>query len=254
VIKVTVLYPDSWEHEVAEGIMTITSETPVREIVTEYPGTIPLFEQAGIDYCCGGAQTLSEACARRNIAVDEMVAAIGERGQDARKPAWASLGDLCDYITDHHHAYTRQQVALVSNLLTRVQTRHGARHPELVSIGHLFAVIEAELRHHFHCEENVLFPYIAQLEKDPDSAQLPMFESIHQPVQLMLTEHDQTGEKLSLLREKTNNYQPPADACTTFRACWKAFEDLERDLHLHIHLENNILFPRALTLTQERLG
>ncbi|HEY1213046.1 MAG TPA: iron-sulfur cluster repair di-iron protein [Bryobacteraceae bacterium] len=233
--------------------MVITPETSVREIVTAFPATIPLLERFGIDYCCGGARTLTEACGRRNIDVNEVVTAIERQEEASETPVWTSLGELCGYITNHHHAYTRRQLNLIAGLLAKVQQVHGAAHPELIPIGQAFAAIQAELTHHFHCEEDVLFPYITKLEQSPASAHLPMFQSLHQPVQRMLAEHDQAGEKLGQLRDNTNNYRPPSDACTTFRALWRAFEALERDLHLHIHLENNILFPRALALTEEVL-
>jgi regulator of cell morphogenesis and NO signaling len=234
--------------------MSFDPETTVRDIVTEFPSAIPLLERLGIDYCCGGGQTLLNACAKRNIPVGDVLAEMEQQSEDPQAMPWQqmSLEELCDYIVTRHHAYTRRQLELIGNLLTKVQQRHGANHPELFPIGQLYAAVGAEIEHHFHCEENVLFPYIAKTEREPGSAHLPMFQSVEYPVRRMLTEHDQTGEKLGRIREKTNNYQPPADACTTFRALWKALEDLEKDMHLHIHLENNILFPRALALTEPR--
>lgn len=234
--------------------MRFTPETPVRDIVTEHPAAIPVLERYGIDYCCGGNHTLSHACVKQNISVVDVVAEMERQNEHPQGPLWKemSLGELCEYITKHHHAYTRQQMELIKGLLTKVQLRHGAKHPEIFPIGEIFAALEAEVAHHFHCEENVLFPYITHTEKEPGSAHLPMFQSVEYPVRRMLSEHDQAGEKLSQIREKTNNYQPPADACTTFRALWKALADLEKDMHLHIHLENNILFPRALKLTEKQ--
>lgn len=234
--------------------MSFTPQTPVRDIVTEYPATVPALERLGIDYCCGGAKTLTEACARRNIAVAEVIAQLERQSMSRHQQAWpqTSLRKLCGHITSRHHVFTRQQLQLIDGLLDKVRRRHGANHPELVRVAMLLSAIEAEIEHHFHCEENVLFPYIAQLEENPGAARLPMFQSIHHPVHRMLAEHDQTGEKLRSLREETNHYQPPSDACTTFRALWKALEDLEKDMHLHIHLENNILFPRALSLAEQQ--
>ncbi|WP_049961181.1 iron-sulfur cluster repair di-iron protein [Pseudacidobacterium ailaaui] len=234
--------------------MSFTAETPVREIAIERPEAIPLLESLGIDYCCNGGHTLAQACSKRNIPVAAVVTELEKQNTRPQALSWAqmSLGELCTHIIDRHHAYARQQIELIGNLLTKVQQRHGAGHPELFLIGQIFATVAAEIGHHFHCEEDVLFPYITQTEKEPGSAQLPVFQSVEYPVRRMLTEHDQTGEKLSQIREKTNNYQPPADACTTFRALWKAFEDLEKDMHLHVHLENNILFPRALKLTEKQ--
>ncbi len=230
--------------------MSVGLETPVCEIVTEHPETIPVFERLGIDYCCHGKHTLTQACKRQNLDSADVLAAIEAQSPNGADRLWqnVSLTDLCRHITQRHHDYTRQQLTLIRQLLEKVQRRHGANHPEVFAIGELIAAAEAELAHHFHCEEDVLFPYIARLEEDRAAAPPAMFQDISQPLQRMMAEHSHTGDELSMLREKTNNYQPPADACTTFRALWKAMEDLEADIHLHIHLENNILFPRAQAL------
>jgi regulator of cell morphogenesis and NO signaling len=118
-------------------------------------------------------------------------------------------------------------------------------------VNEALAIIGAELTHHFFCEENVLFPYIKRLDQKQTLVAHPRFDTIQQPVAQMMKEHDQAGDEFRALREITGNYQPPADACTTYRALYRAMEDLERDLHRHIHLENNILFPRALALESE---
>jgi regulator of cell morphogenesis and NO signaling len=150
-----------------------------------------------------------------------------------------------------HHDFTREQLALIQELTSKVVRRHGPAHPEVHKVNDALASISAELTHHFFCEENVLFPYIKQLDQKQTLVAHPRFDTIQQPVAQMMKEHDQAGDELRALREITGNYQPPADACTTYRALYRAMEDLERDLHRHIHLENNILFPRALALESE---
>lgn len=237
----------------AEVAMSVVLEHPICEIVVAHPETIPVFERIGIEYCCQGTHTLRQACKRRNLDSTEVLAAIDVQNPGHSDRSWQdeSLSDLCRHITQRHHEYTRRQLLLIRKLLDKVQRRHGTNHPEVFFIGELLSAAEAELLHHFHCEEDVLFLYITRLEEDPCSLPPVMFQDISQPLRRMIAEHTHTDDQLNLLREKTNNYQPPADACTTFRALWKALEDLEKDIHLHIHLENDILFPRAQALTEQ---
>ena len=235
--------------------MVITADTPVRDIVLAYPGAIPILEQFGIDYCCGGNHSLAGACTRRNHDVSVVIEELNHQPNNAATSEvyWntAPLGDLIGHIVRKHHAFARQHLNLAQELADRVERRHGPTHPEIYKISEAIAAISAELTHHFSCEETVLFPHIEQLEKRGQSVVHPVFENIQQPVTKMIMEHNQTGEELRTLREATNDYVPPSDACTTFRALYRALEELERDLHRHIHLENNILFPRALKLEGE---
>ena len=230
--------------------MVITSDTPVRDIVVEIPTAIPVLERLGIDYCCGGKHTLAEACVRRDVSLGPLLEELGRQQQNANpvEVHWqkVTLKDLTQYIVEKHHAFTRQQLDLIRELAGKVERRHGDRHPEIFQVSEACAAITTELTHHFFCEENILFPYIAQLEAGQQPVLPPVFGSVEQPITRMMMDHDHTGNELSLVREITNNYQPPADACTTYRALYRALEDLELDLHQHIHLENNILFPRAL--------
>lgn len=231
--------------------MVITSETPVRDIAVELPIAIPALEHFAIDYCCGGKHTLVEACTKRDLnvaSVIEELERLERQNLNSPETQWkqASLKDLTDYIVRKHHAFTRDQLGLVRDLAAKVERRHGAKHPEIFQVSEALAAISAELEHHLFCEENILFPYIAQLGTDGQPALPPVFASVQQPVTRMMMDHDHTGDELRLLREITNDYLLPEDACTTYRALYHALEDLERDLHRHIHLENNMLFPRAL--------
>lgn len=235
--------------------MVITADTPVREIVVETPNAIPVLEQFGIDYCCGGNCTLAEACTKGNQSLVVVIEEL-ERRFDGPPPdvQWqtAPLTELIHFILQKHHAFTRNQLALIQQLATKVELRHGPLHPEIRKVNEALATICEELKHHFFCEENVLFPYIEMLEQKETLVAQNTFSSIDQPVARMMAEHNQTGDELRALREITNGYQTPQDACTTYRALYGAMEDLECDLHRHIHLENNILFPRAVALESER--
>jgi regulator of cell morphogenesis and NO signaling len=237
--------------------MVITAETPVRDIVVETPTAIPVLEKLGIDYCCGGTHTLAEACTRRDRNVASVLDELERQQQNPCLQAvdWRTIpiGELIDYIVQNHHAFTRLQLDLISGLATKVERRHGTTHPEIYKLNQALAAINAELTHHFSCEEDVLFPCIAQLEKSQEPLTPAFFGSVQVPVTRMMMDHNHTGDELGVLREITNDYQPPADACTTYRALYRSLEYLERDLHQHIHLENNILFPRALKLETERV-
>lgn len=229
--------------------MIITSEALIRDIAVELPTAIPVLERLGIDYCCGGKNTLVEACTNRNLKLEPVLEELDRQQQQNPTPTeigWtvAPLREFSEYIINKHHAYTRDQLKLIDGLMTKMEHHHGADHLEIFQVGKAFAVISSTLTRHFDWEETTLFPYIATMETEqqPD---LPA-SSIDLPIALLMAEHDQAGSKFRMLRELTNNYTPPRVACPTWRALYGAMEELEFDLHQHIHLENNILFPRAL--------
>ncbi|MHB1938572.1 MAG: iron-sulfur cluster repair di-iron protein [Acidobacteriaceae bacterium] len=230
--------------------MVITSQTPVRDIAVEHPTAIPVLERFGIDYCCGGRHTLAEACAKGDVDLAPVLEELErrQRSTDAPEAQWqnATLKEIADYVVQRHHAFTRDQIKLIGDLMKKVEVRHGADHPEVFETSKVFAVASSELTHHFFCEENILFPYIGKMEAGQQAALPPVFGSVEQPIARMMMDHDQAGEELRALRTLTNNYTPPTAACPTWRALYRALEELELDLHQHIHLENNILFPRAL--------
>ena len=236
--------------------MVITGETLVRDIVVEVPNAIPVFEQFGIDYCCGGKHTVAEACTRRDQRLAPVLDELKRREHDTTTPEvrWqtAPLSELIHHIVQKHHAFTRDQLTLIQQLADKVERRHGTTHPEVHKVNEELATLTAELKHHFFCEENVLFPYIEMLDQKETQLAQAIFDTVQKPVTRMMMDHDQTGDEFRALREITNGYQPPEDACTTYRALYRAMEDLERDVHRHIHLENNILFPRAISLESER--
>lgn len=232
--------------------MVITSETPVRDIAVAIPTAIRVFERVGLDYCCHGQHTLTEACAKKNIALPPVLEELEKLQPENAAPAeseWAHapLKELTEYIVKKHHAFTREQLQLIDTLMAKVEQRHGAEHPEVFQVGKVVAVFGSELKHHAGCEEANLFPYIAALGTGnlPDLP-APAMGSVMMPIKHMMSDHDQTAEELQELRKLTNDYTPSPEACPTWRGLYRAIEELEADLHQHIHLENNILFPRAI--------
>lgn len=234
--------------------MSATTQT-VREIALEQPTAIRVFEQFGIDYCCGGRKPLAEACTAGNVEIDAVVAALEAA---AKKPNpdienWAgkSLESLSSHIVAIHHAYVKRELPRLAQLAQKVVNRHGSTRPELPTIAETLARLDEELTQHLAKEELVLFPYIAGLEQSvsigspkPHSC----FGTVANPIAMMTQEHDAAGTLLAEIRRLSGNFTTPEDACPTFHAFYDGLREFEQDLHQHIHLENNILFPRAIEL------
>lgn len=236
--------------------MNVDLSKTVRELAVENPAATRVFEKFGIDYCCGGGKSLREACAAVNIAPDKLVESLQSAGQARSTNGnkdWKSepLCDLIDHIVDTHHAYTREELDRLEPLLAKVCSVHGQRHPELLRIQRLFAGLSQELTMHMMKEEQVLFPYVVRMEEavlERRSIIPPMFGTVQNPVQMMMHEHDSAGQALHEMRELSGGYTPPTDACVSFQTLYRTLDEFERDLHQHIHLENNILFPRAVEM------
>ncbi|MGC2547409.1 MAG: DUF542 domain-containing protein, partial [Silvibacterium sp.] len=187
--------------------MIITSETPVRDIAVELPTAIPALGRLGIDFCCGGQHTLAEACAKLDLNLAPVLEELERQQQQNVKPSdtqWlqTSLKELSGYIVEKHHAYTRDQLKLIDGLMTKVEQRHGADHPEVFQVSKVYAVISSELTHHFDCEETTLFPYIAALGTE-EQPELPAMakNSMERPITRMMMDHDQAGDELRTLRK-----------------------------------------------------
>jgi len=234
--------------------MSIDTMKTVREVAVEFPGATRIFEKLGIDYCCGGGKALDEACLAAGVSADNVIALLEEAGStaaEARDWKIAPLSELVAHIVTRHHGFTREELVRVSNLLAKVCSVHGENHPELHRLHTVFQELKHELTSHMLKEEQVLFPYIENLEtavRRGEPVPTPFFGTVRNPVRMMMQEHDDAGQALRDLREVSSNYQVPADGCITFRTLYQALEEFERDLHQHIHLENNILFPRAAEL------
>lgn len=234
--------------------MQIAMQNTLKEIAVTLPGSTRVFEKFGLDYCCGGAQTLSAACEKANLAPVALLEAL-EQVQDlpSVQPDWITLplGDLVQHLLDTHHIFTRTELARLEKLMDKVRGVHGVRHPELVKAEAVLHSLQQDLSQHLVKEERVLFPYITALDAALAAgkpAPVPMFGTVRNPIRMMSLEHDTAGELLRELRHITNEYALPADACGSFRALYQGLQELEADLHQHIHLENNLLFPRAIAL------
>jgi regulator of cell morphogenesis and NO signaling len=237
--------------------MPINSTRTVREIAVEVPGATRLFEKLGIDYCCGGATPLANACDKAGLAIDDVVRSLEEAEQsvEARKQAmnWSgeSLTDLIAHINNKHHVFTREELERITPLMAKVAGVYGERLPDLLLVQELFLQLRQELLGHMLKEEQVLFPYVEHMEavaSGKATARQPFFVTVQNPVRMMMFEHDNAGEVLRQIRRLTRDFTAPEDACVSFRTLYSALEELERDLHEHIHLENNILFPRAVEM------
>ena len=233
--------------------MQLQQEQTVREIVASNPGAARVFERFGIDYCCGGGKAFGEACAFAKADAAEVAAALERSAPETGERDWqkAPLADLIQHIVRKHHRFTREELARLHPLLEKVLGKHGAQHPELGKIQVLFHSLAQEMTMHMMKEEHMLFPYIEQLEAAANRGARPappMFGTVQNPVRMMMMEHDSAAEAVREIKRLSGGFNVPEEACMSYRAIYEGFRDFEADLHQHIHLENNILFPRALEL------
>ncbi len=240
--------------------MPIATTTTVGEIAVEVPNATREFEKLGIDYCCGGSRTLGEACADAKISVEETLERL-QKSMAATPPQgqqdWQALplSDLIAHITSTHHVFVREECPRIETLVAKVLSVHGKNHPELLQVQQVFSGLAEELSVHLMKEEQVLFPYIFRMEESVlsgEPAPPAMFGTVVNPVRMMMQEHDGAGDALRSLRAITNDYAVPGDACISYRTLFQALQGFEADLHQHIHLENNILFPRAVALEAKK--
>ncbi len=238
-------------------------EKTVAEIVAESPSSIRVFETFGIDYCCGGKRNLKDACTRLNVDATRLLSLLTEAAADLSAPVpgeWNEkrLSDLVAYIVETHHAYIRRESPRIELMLEKVVMRHGHTYAQLSEIKKLFDAMVQELANHLMKEEQILFPWIARMEAavSINERALPpaCFASVKRPIANMMAEHDDAGALLSQIRNLSNGFRAPEGACATFQALYLALEEFERDLHRHVHLENNILFPRAIEMEEMHLA
>jgi len=233
----------------------ITANTKVRDVAMELPQSTRLFEKLKIDYCCGGNMPLVEACASAGVDVENVMEMLSEvdssQDQSALDFQNASLTDLISHILDTHHVFTKSEMDRLQLLGDKVLAAHGGNHPELVHVDELITRLCDDLKPHMFKEEQILFPYIVAMAEAADQKRTvphAPFGTVNNPVRMMMREHDTAGEILRELRRVTSDYKMPADACISYQTLYQALENFEKDLHQHIHLENNILFPKALNL------
>ena len=241
--------------------MNITPDTRIADIAAGNPATIRIFQRFGIDFCCGGKRPLREVCAEKQMTFGELRTALEDAGapgstagSTGMPAADAALAELVRFIVDKYHADLRGELPRLGQMAAKVLEAHGAKHPELPALVSTFRELRQELEEHMMKEERVLFPYVERLEAlDASGRELPAspFGSIQAPIGMMEHEHESAARALARLRELTGGYVPPADACNTFRGLYHGLAELEKALHEHIHLENNVLFPRAARLEEE---
>jgi regulator of cell morphogenesis and NO signaling len=231
--------------------VTIDPSITLGELITQHPSLARELERRELDYCCGGRLTLSEACAKQGLDVEDTVAALSAIPAGGAEP-WATFGpaELVDHIESTHHAYLHSEFARLTALSDKVAEVHGGRHPELLDVQRLYGDVRADLEPHLLKEERMLFPMIRELAAAQTA---PAFHcgSLRNPISVMLREHDMAGELLAQLRAAARGYALPDDACASYTALYAGLEQLEADTHLHIHKENNVLFPAVVALEAE---
>ncbi len=240
--------------------MNLDVTQTVREVAINIPAATRVFEQLGIDYCCGGNKSLERACGEANVPIQQVVESLQSatfsaesRQNIPQENEWAKapLADLISHINNTHHKYTREEIARLGPLFERVCRVHGANHPELPKMREDFRSLAQELTTHMMKEERVLFPFIERMEEAVIAGEpiLPgPFGTVNNPVAMMEHEHETAGALLHGLRALSHDYLTPDGACFSYRTLYSALQEFERDLHQHIHLENNILFPRAVEM------
>ena len=235
----------------------------VREIALESPSAPAVLESLGIDYCCGGHLPFEEACKKSGKSPEDVIARLDQavRENAARNDnstSWnsAPLVELIAHINKTHHVFVRNESTRLLALADKVATKHGPNHPELKRVHAVFSALAQELSVHLMKEEQILFPYIERLEETAvqHEAAPPSccFGTVENPIRMMMFEHDSAGDALRELRSVTNDYAVPADGCMSYSALFEGLAAFEKDLHQHIHLENNILFPRVVELAHSK--
>lgn len=228
----------------------------VGELVREIPARSRVFERFSIDYCCGGKVPLHEACRARGLDpehIEAELARVSTEQAEPNNPSSMGLADLADHIESTHHAYLREELPRLDFLTKKVAQVHGDAEPRLNEIRRVFVACREELESHMLKEERVLFPMIRELER-ADGPVTFHCGSLANPIRMMEHEHDQAGDAMSRFKELTDGYAPPDWACNTYRAMVDGLAAFERDMHQHVHKENNVLFPRALEVEALKCG
>nr|WP_253154576.1 iron-sulfur cluster repair di-iron protein [Stieleria tagensis] len=236
-------------------MQTIDIQTTVGDLVREVPSRARVFESMKIDYCCGGKIRLADACAKKQIdptrVVDQLQACDSKLNEEGAVDADSmSLTELADHIESTHHGFLEEELPRLDFMTNKVARVHGEHEPRLLQTREAFVALKNELEPHMMKEEQILFPLIRQLEASADNPAYD-FASVVNPIRQMEHEHDQAGDALMILNESTDGYTAPQWACNTYRAMLDSLAQLERDMHQHIHKENNVLFPKALQLEKQ---
>ncbi|HMN32866.1 MAG: iron-sulfur cluster repair di-iron protein [Chitinophagaceae bacterium] len=237
--------------------MNITNESIIGEIVAKDYKAASVFKQYEIDFCCNGNKSLEEVCSHKNIPIEELKTniqtALAQHGGDSTNYNSWPLDLLADYIEKKHHRYVNEKIPEIITYLDKIMQVHGDSHPELYEINKLFKESAGELSSHMKKEELILFPSIRKMVDAKQKGEIEQFHfgSIQNPIKMMMHEHDNEGERFRKISTLCNQYTPPSDACNTYRVTLSLLKEFEEDLHLHIHLENNILFPKSVELEEQ---
>lgn len=236
--------------------MDFTNKT-IGEIVADDFRTAAIFKKHGIDFCCRGGRTIDEACEKKDVTKKELIEELSSlpssKGDAVDVSSWP-LDLLANYIVKIHHEYVREKTPTLIQFLDKLCKVHGDRHPELFEVNQLFNESAHDLAEHFQKEERVLFPFIEKLVKASQTGE-PLepthFGTVENPIEMMKHDHTIEGDRFAKIAALTDGYTPPADACNTYRVTLAMLEEFENDLHRHIHLENNVLFPKAIALEKK---
>ena len=250
--------PQLWRVKISKKLTGESDET-LGEIAAKDLRKAEVFKKYGLDFCCGGKKTVKEACAEKGLDVTnvEQELNFADKNVISSRPLpyndW-SLDFLADYIVNTHHSYVKKTIPHLRSYASKVASVHGGQHSELFAISQLTDEVCEELSLHMIKEEKVLFPYIKELVAAKDSAQ-PLhaahFGTVQNPINMMEHEHEVVGNKLEQIRKLSNNFSLPEDSCASYSYLYKTLEEFENDLHIHVHLENNILFPKAIELEKK---
>jgi regulator of cell morphogenesis and NO signaling len=237
--------------------MNITKENTLADVVRGNFKVAEIFESYGLDYCCNGKRSIAEACSEKNINTDELLekislANIRKNGNGSFEKL--ELNELIDFIVSNHHSYVAKMLPVIDAHSEKVYNAHGKNHPELEEVRNIWNAVSNELANHMMKEERMLFPYIKSLvsaKKNSSEYQFAPFGTVENPIAMMEREHANAGDAFFRIKELTGDYSLPDDACATFAVFFSELKEFENDLHMHIHLENNILHPKAILLEKE---
>ncbi|HQX95808.1 MAG TPA: iron-sulfur cluster repair di-iron protein [Chitinophagaceae bacterium] len=233
--------------------MNVLASKTLAQIVTNNHKAASIFEKHHLDFCCKGKRTLEQACSESDIKIEEVIEQLEKAGDtNDLKTNYneLSLAQLSEHIVSTHHNYVKNEMPALHGYLQKVASKHGDRHPEMNKVFQIFVAVKEEMEFHMQKEEMVLFPRIKDIENQIQEGKKVVVSSsyLQSPINMMEEEHDHAGSMLAEIRNLTNNYNPPADACTTYQLSFASLQAFELDLHRHVHLENNILFPKALKM------
>lgn len=250
--------PEWWRVKISKRITGKNEET-LGQIAAKDLHKAEVFKKYGLDFCCGGKKTVKEACAEKGLDVTKVEQELQQTAKSSSQRSlpfndWP-LDFLADYIVNTHHSYVLKNLPDIRAYAVKVVQVHGDKHPELIPIGKLIEDVNAELVAHMIKEEKVLFPFIKELAHAMDNSTQPAnrehIDTVQSPVRMMEMEHEVVAENMKKIRELSNNYALPEDACTTYSLLYRMLDEFEEDLHVHVHLENNILFPKAIAIEKK---